>query len=134
MAISFERSRGYSLPSFEINQTTTYSNQNPNSNQQYRTNKLYMKEIQPQPKPEKFKCWECKGDNLKKHCPMVKTSYGKSKHSRFQDNKERQHKLFKLFQKKFLNKKESINEIAKASDDNISEELWNQFFTESEKN
>ena len=29
MAIGFERSRGYSLPSFEIDQTTAYSNQHP---------------------------------------------------------------------------------------------------------
>ena len=134
MAISFERSRGYSLPSLEINQTKAYSSQNPNSNQQYRTNKLYAKETwQPQPKPEKFKSWECQGDHLKKDCPMVKTSQGKSKHSKFNDNKERQYKLFKSFQKKILNKKESVNEIAETSNDDISEELWNQFFTEFEK-
>ena len=105
MAISFERCRGYSLPSFEINQTTAYSSPNPNSSQYYRANKLYVKETQPQPKPEKFKCCECQGDHLKKDCPMVKTSQGTSKHSRFQNNKERQHKLFKSFQKKILNKK-----------------------------
>ena len=52
---------------------------------------------------------------------MVKTSQGKSKHSRLQDNKERQYKLFKSFQNKFLNKKESIDEVAEASDDNVSE-------------
>ena len=45
MAVSFERSRGYSLPSFEINQTTAYSSQNPDSNQHYRTNKLHAKDI-----------------------------------------------------------------------------------------
>ena len=77
MAVSFKRCRGYSLPSFEINQTTAYSSQNPTINQHYRTNKLYVKETQqPQPKPEKFKCWECQGDHLKKDCPMVKTSQG----------------------------------------------------------
>ena len=46
MAVSFERCRGYSLPSFEINQTTAYSSQNANINQHCRTNKLYMKETQ----------------------------------------------------------------------------------------
>ena len=43
MAISFERSRGYSLPSFEINQTTAYSNQHPSDSQHYKTNKLCTK-------------------------------------------------------------------------------------------
>ena len=33
MAISFKRSRGYSLPSFEINQTTAYSNQHTSNSQ-----------------------------------------------------------------------------------------------------
>ena len=44
VTISFERSRVYSLPSFEINQTTAYSTQNPSSNQCYKDNKLHMKE------------------------------------------------------------------------------------------
>ena len=105
MAVSFEKSRGYSLPPFEINQTTAYSSQNPNSNQHYRTNKLHIKETQqPQPKPEKFKCWQCQGEHLKKGCPVV-TSQGMSKHPRFRDNKERQCKLFKSFQKKIPEQK-----------------------------
>ena len=37
------------------------------------------------------------------------------------------------FRKKFLNKKESINEVAEASDNDDSEEHWNQFFSEFEK-
>ena len=133
MAVSFERSRGYSLPFFEINQTTAYSSQNPNSNQYCRTNKLHVKETQqPQPKPEKCKCWQCQGDHLKKDGPIV-TSKGMSKHSGFQNNKGRQHKLFKSFQKKILNQKESISEVAEVSDDDDSEKYWNQFFSEFEK-
>ena len=31
MAVSFVRSRGYSLPSFEVNQTSAYSSKNPTS-------------------------------------------------------------------------------------------------------
>ena len=57
----------------------------------------------------------------------------KSKHSRLHDNKEKQCKLFKSFQKKFLNKKGSVNEIAEASDDDSSEEHWNQFFSKFKK-
>ena len=133
MAVSFERSREYSLPSFEINQTTAYSSTISTSNQGYRTNKLHIKEIQqPQPKPEKLKCWQCQGDHLKKDCPIV-TSQSKSKHSRLQDYKEKQCKLFKSFQKKILNKKESVNAIAKASDNDSSEEHWNQFFSKFKK-
>ena len=108
MAISFEGSRGYYLPSFEINQTTAYSSQNPNTNHHYKPNKLYTKDIQHcKPKPEKFKCWECQGDHLKKDCPVVNTNQGKSKHCRFQNNKEGLCTLFKSFQKKILKKKKA---------------------------
>ena len=135
MAISFERSRGYSLPSFEINQTTDYSSQCHSNSQCYKTNKLYTKEAQHfHTKPEKIKCLEYQGDHLKKDLPMVQASQGKSKHFRFQDNKERQHMILKSFQKKFLNKKESVNELAETSEDEkITEEHWNQFFREFEK-
>ena len=64
---------------------------------------------------------------------MVNTSQGKSKHSRFQDNKEGSLNYLNHFRKKILNKKESINEVAEASDHDISEEHWNQFLTEFEK-
>ena len=63
MVVSFERSREYSLPSFEINQTTTYSNQCPSNSQHYNTNKQYLREAQhSHTKPERSKCWECQGD------------------------------------------------------------------------
>ena len=72
MAVSFVRSRGYSLPSFEVNHTTTYSSLDPNSNQHDRSSKLCTKETQqPHPKPEKFKCWQCQCDHLKKDCPTI---------------------------------------------------------------
>ena len=44
MAISFKRSRQYSLPSFKINQATAYSNQHPSNSQHYNTNKQYPRE------------------------------------------------------------------------------------------
>ena len=132
MTVSFERSRGYSLLSFEIHLMSAYSSENPTTNQHYSTNKQHVKETQQsQPKPEKLKCWQCQGDHLKKDCPIV-TSHSRSKHSRLQDSKENQHKLFKSFQKKIQNKKGIVNEIAKASDDDSSEEHWNQFFYEFE--
>ena len=45
MAVSFERSKGYCLLSFEINQTTAY-NSNSTSSQYFRPNKLHTKEMQ----------------------------------------------------------------------------------------
>ena len=106
MTIIFKRSRGYSLPSFEINQTTAYSNQQPSNSQHYNTNKQHLRETQQShTKPEKSKSWECQGDHLKKDCPMVKASKGKAKHPRFQGKKERQDKILKSIQKS-LTKKE----------------------------
>ena len=111
MAVSFKRSRGYSLPSFEINQATAYSNHHPSNNQNYNVNKQYSKETQhSHPKPERLKCWECQDEHLKKDCPKVKSRQSKPKHHRFQEYKEKQCKLLKFFLKKFFNKKESVNE------------------------
>ena len=45
MAVNFERSRGYYLPSFEVNHTAAYNNHNSNS-QHYKASKLLIKEIQ----------------------------------------------------------------------------------------
>ena len=99
MAVSFERSRGYSLPSFEVNYTTAYSSHNPNSNQHCRSSKLPTKETQQiHPKPKKFKCWQCQRDHLKKDCPTV-TNQSISKHPRPQDNKEKQCKCLDHFKK-----------------------------------
>ena len=52
MAVSFERSRGYSLSSFEVNHTSAYSSHNPNSNQHYRSRKLPTKETANPPKTQ----------------------------------------------------------------------------------
>ena len=133
MAVSFKRSRGYALPSYEVNQTSAYSSENPISYQHYSTSKLHTKETQqPQPKSEKLKCWQCQDKHLKKDCPIV-TSQSRSKHSRLLGNKEKQHKLFKSFLKKFQNRKGIVNEIDGVADDDSSEEHWNQFFSKFEK-
>ena len=133
MAISFERSKGYSLPTFEVNQTSAHNSEHPTSYQHYSTNKLHVKKAQqPQPKPEKLKCWQCQADHLKKDCPIV-TNQSRSIHSRLQDNKERQCKLFKSFQKKIPQQKGIVIEIAKASDNDSSEQHWNQFLSKFKK-
>ena len=70
MAINFERSRGYSLPSFEVNHTSAYSNHNPNHSQHNRSSKLPRNETQQSNlRLEKLKCWHCQGNHLKKDCP-----------------------------------------------------------------
>ena len=54
MAVNFERSRGYMLPSFEVNYTSSYNNYN--SNKFYRSNKPSTKETQQSSlKPNKLK-------------------------------------------------------------------------------
>ena len=69
MAVNFERSRGYSLPTFEVNQMSSY---NHTSNHFYRSTKPSTREAQqPTLKPDKLKCWHCQGDHLKKDCPTV---------------------------------------------------------------
>ena len=133
MVVNFGRSIGYSLPSFEINQTKVYNSQNPSSNQHYKNNKLHTKKTQQlQPKPDQLKCWQCQGDHLKKIVPLplakLRPNILGSKIS-----KKRQCKLFKSFQKKFLNRKESITMVAEASDIDDSEELLNKFFSEFER-
>ena len=44
MAVNFKRSRGYSLPSFEVNHTLSYNN--CNASQLYRSSMLSTKETQ----------------------------------------------------------------------------------------
>ena len=57
MAVNFEKSRGYSLPSFEVNHTSAYSNRNSNNSQHYRSSKLPTKEThQPNLRLQKLKC------------------------------------------------------------------------------
>ena len=55
MSVNIKKSRGSSLPSFEVNHTSSYNNHN--SNQFYRSSKSSTKEMQQSNvKPEKLKC------------------------------------------------------------------------------
>ena len=87
MAVTFKRSRGYSLPSFEVSHISAYSSHNSINSQHYRSSKLPTKETQlPNLRLEKLKCWHCQGDHLKKDCPTV-PNQSKSLHSKPQINK-----------------------------------------------
>ena len=95
MASNFERSRGYSLPSFEVNHTSSYNN--CNSSQFYRSSKASTKETQPANlRLEKLKCWHCQSDHLKKDCPTV-PHQSSSTQSKPHINRDKQCKLVKSF-------------------------------------
>ena len=95
MAVNFERSRGYVLPSFEVNHTSYIII--CNSNQFYRSSKSSTKEMQQSNvKPEKLKCWHCQGDHLKKDCPTI-PHQSNSLQAKPSTSKDKQCKLIKSF-------------------------------------
>ena len=65
IAIDFERSHGYSLPTFNVQYVSS-------SNSSYRSNKPPTKSVQQSStQPDKPKCWHCQGDHFKKDCPTA---------------------------------------------------------------
>ena len=64
MAINFERSHGYSLPTFEVQ----YISSNTSSSS-FRPHRQSMKNTQNTACLEKPKCWHCQDDHYKKDCP-----------------------------------------------------------------
>ena len=70
MAVNFERSCGYSLPTFDIQHVSA-----SNSVHSYRSSKLPTKGVHQQStRTDKPKCWHCQGDHLKKDCPSARSS------------------------------------------------------------
>ena len=122
MAIDFERSCGYSLPTFDIQYVSSANSSSP-----YRSNKPPTKDIQQlSTQPEKPKCWHCQGEHFKKDCP---TALSKAP-PKCKSTKEKQHNLIKTFYKKFQDKRQ-INKISTPADDNCNEE-FNNFISEFE--
>ena len=67
MAMDFERSCGYSLPTFKVQHISA-----SNSSNSYRSSKPPTKSVQqPSTWTDKPKCWHCQGDHLKKDCPAA---------------------------------------------------------------
>ena len=123
MAVNFKWSRGYSLPSFEVNHTSSYNNHK--SNQFYRSSKLSTKETQqPNLRLKKMKCWHCQGDHFQLDCTTV-SHQSSSLQPKIQINKGKQHKLIKSFWKRFQNRKEKVNEITTASESDSSNDQLN---------
>ena len=122
MAIDFERSCEYSLPTFEVQYV---SSTNPSSS--YRSNRPTTESTQQLSAcQEKPKCWHCQGEHYKKDCS---TAPKQSSPTKYKSTKEKQHNLIKTFHKKFQAKRQ-INEIATpASDRN---EKFNNFISEFE--
>ena len=130
MAVNFERSRGYWLPSFEVSHTSSYNNHN--SNHFYRSNKQSIKETQQSNlKPTKFKCWHYQSNHLKKDCPTV-SHQSNSLQSKPQISKEKQCNFIKSFWKRFQNRKVQVNEITATSEDDSFDDKLDQFFSKFE--
>ena len=67
MAVDFERSHGYSLPTLKVQHISS-----TNSSSSYRSSKLTTRNMQqPSNQQEKPKCWNCQGEHYKKDCLMA---------------------------------------------------------------
>ena len=130
IAVNFKRSQGYCLPTFEVNQTSSYNS--CTSNNFFRPTKPPAREVQQSSfKADKLKCWHCQGDHLKKDCPVT-SQQNNSLQSKPHISKEKQRNFIKSFHKRFQDKKSQVNEITKTSEDDSFNDQLNQFFTEFE--
>ena len=126
MAINLKRSQGYSLPTFEVNQASTYNNHA--SVNSYRSTKPPVTAIQQLSlKTDKPKYWHCQGNHLKKDCPTT-LQQSSSSQTKSHFTKERQCNLIKSFYKRFQDGKSQVNEITISSEDDSFDDKLNQFF------
>ena len=117
MAVDFERSCGYSLPTFNVQYISS-----SNSSSCYRSNKPPTKSIQQLSMwPDKPKCGHCQGNHFKKNCP---TAPKQGFTPKYKSTKEKKHNLIKTFHKMFQDRRQ-INEICTTADDNSNEEFNN---------
>ena len=93
MAVDFERSCGYSLPTFEVQYISSNT-----SNSSFRPHRQSAKNTQNTTRLEKPKCWHCQGDHYKKDCP---TAPKQSPPTKQLSTKDKQCNLIKNFCKKF---------------------------------
>ena len=122
MAVNFERSCGYSLPTIDVEHVSASNSVHP-----YRSGKSPMKGVQQQStRTYKSKCWHCQGDHLIKDCPT--TPQQGPPQQKYKTTKEKQCYLIKTFHKKFQGRKSQINEITPSNDDSFED--LNEFFSE----
>ena len=93
VAINFERSHGYLLPTFEVQ----YISSNMSSSS-FRPHRQSTKNTQNTACLEKPKCWHCQGDHYKKDCP---TAPKQSLPTKQLLTKDKQHNLIKIFARSF---------------------------------
>ena len=93
MAINFERSHGYLLPTFEVQYISSHT-----SSSSFRPHRQSMKNTQNTAHLEKPKCWHCQGDHYKKDCSTVPKQSSPTKQL---TTKDKQCNLIKNFHKKF---------------------------------
>ena len=122
MAIHFERSCGYSLPTFKV-QYISFAN----SSSSYRSNKLTTRNVQqPSNQQEKPKCWHCQGEHYKKdHLTVPKPGSP----LKYKFTKEKQCNLIKTYHKRFQDRRQ-INELCTPAGDSGKE--FNNFISEFE--
>ena len=102
MSVYFERSQGYSVPTFEVNQTSSYNN--CNFSYSYRSTKPSAREAQQSTlKADKLKFWHCQGNHLKKDCSTT-SQQNSSLQSKPKISKEKQCNFIKSFHKRFQDK------------------------------
>ena len=120
MAINFERSCGYSLPTFKnISQA--------NSSSSFSSKKSSTRNVQqPSSQQEKPKCWYCQGEHYTKDCP---TAPKPSIPPKFKSTKENQCYLKKSYHEKFQDRRQ-ISELCTPANDSGKE--FNNFISEFE--
>ena len=120
MAVDFERSCGYSLPTFEVQYISQV-----NSSSYFRSNKSSTRNVQHHSNhQEKPKCWHCQGEHYKKDCPTApKPSFPQSSNL----PKKKQFNLIKTYRKKFQDRRQ-INKLGTPANDSGKE--FNNFISE----
>ena len=119
MAVDFERSHGYSLPTFEVQ----YISSNTSSSS-FRPHSQSMKNTQNTAHLEKPKCGHCQGDHYKKDCP---TAPKQSPPAKQLSTKDKQHNLIKKFCKTFQDHWQ-ISKVYTSTSDNTED--VNNFISE----
>ena len=122
MAIDFERSHGYSLPTFEAQYISA-----SNSSNSHRSSK-----------PPTKVCNNCQHDQINPNIGIAKGITSKrivptapkqgSHQPKYKTTKEKQHNLIKTFHKQFQDRRRQSNEISTPSEDSSNDEFNKIFF------
>ena len=113
MAVDFERSCGYSLPTFKVQYVSSR-----NSTSSYRPNKPATRNIQQSSnRQENPKCWHCQDKHYKMDFP---TAPKPSSPPKYKSIKDKQHNLIKTYHKKLQDRKQ-VNKLCTPVSDSSKE-------------